>query len=114
MNRFNRSNKPDWVPPRSAKLLDQVRERVRYLHYSLQTEKVCVYWAKAFVLWTARSGGWHRQPARCAGAADLKEALSPGMPPVPWPGPGIPRRRCRRTGAAGFAGVRALSQVVFS
>jgi len=50
INRFNRSDKPDWFPPKSAKLLDQVRERVRYLHYSLQTEKVYVYWAKAFVL----------------------------------------------------------------
>jgi hypothetical protein len=54
MHRLNRSDKPDWIPPRSAKLLDQVRERVRYLHDSLQTEKVCVYWAKAFVLWAAR------------------------------------------------------------
>ena len=62
MNRFNRSDKPDWVPPRSARLLDQVRERVRYLHYSLQTEKVYVYWAKAFVLWAARSGGEFRHP----------------------------------------------------
>jgi len=62
MNRFNRSDKPDWVPPRSIKLLDQVRKRVRYLHYSLQTEKVYVYWAKAFVLWTARSGGGFRHP----------------------------------------------------
>lgn len=52
MNRHNRYDKPDWVPPRSIKLLDQVRERVRYLHYSLQTEKAYVYWAKAFVLWT--------------------------------------------------------------
>ena len=41
MNRYNGSNKPDWVPPRSVKPLYQVqvRERVRYLHYSLQTEK---------------------------------------------------------------------------
>ena len=60
MNRHNRSDKPDWVPPRSIKLLDQVRERVRYLHYSLQTEKAYVYWAKAFVLWTARSHGGFR------------------------------------------------------
>ena len=60
MNRYNRSDKPDWVPPRSIKLLDQVRERVRYLHYSLQTEKAYVYWAKAFVLWTARSHGGFR------------------------------------------------------
>jgi integron integrase len=62
MNRYNRSDKPDWVPPRSVKLLDQVRERVRYLHYSLQTEKVYVYWAKAFVLWSARSSGGFRHP----------------------------------------------------
>ena len=62
MNRYNRSDKPDWVPPRSVKLLDQVRERVRYLHYSLQTEKAYVYWAKAFVLWAARSHDGFRHP----------------------------------------------------
>jgi hypothetical protein len=49
MNRFNRSDKPDWVPPRTVKLLDQVCERVRWLRYSLQTVKAYVYWAKAFV-----------------------------------------------------------------
>jgi len=63
LNRYNRSGKPDWVPPRSIKLPDQVRERVRYLYYSLQTEKACVYRAKAFVLWTARSGGVYRPHA---------------------------------------------------
>jgi integrase len=62
MNGLNRSDKPDWVPPRSIKLLDQVRERIRYLHYSLQTEKDHVYWAKAFVLWAARMGGSFRHP----------------------------------------------------
>ena len=49
-NRFNKSDKPDWVPPRSIELLDQVRERIRYLHDSLQTEKVYVYGTKAFNL----------------------------------------------------------------
>lgn len=39
-----------------------MRERVRHLHYSLQTEKAYVYWAKAFVLWAARSQGWFRHP----------------------------------------------------
>ena len=62
INRYVGSDEPDWVPPRSIKLLDQVRERVRYLHYSLQTEKACVYWANAFVLWAARSGGGFRHP----------------------------------------------------
>ncbi|GAA6141868.1 integron integrase [Hydrogenophaga sp. 5NK40-0174] len=55
MYRYNKSDKPDWTPPRSNRLLDQVRERVRYLHYSLQTEKAYVYWTKSFVLWAARN-----------------------------------------------------------
>ncbi len=46
MNKFNRSDTPDCVPPRPAKLLDQVRE----LPASLQTETVGVYWTNAFVL----------------------------------------------------------------
>jgi hypothetical protein len=71
MNRYNRSHKPDWVPPRSVKLLDQVRERVRYLHYSLQTEKAYVYWAKAFVLWAAHGGGGFRHP-RDMGQAEVE------------------------------------------
>jgi integrase len=75
INRYNRSDKPDWVPPRSVKLLDQVRERVRYLHYSLQTEKVCVYWAKAFVLWAARAGGGFRHP-RQMGQAEVEGFLT--------------------------------------
>ena len=74
MNRFNRSDNPDWVPPRSARLLDQVRERVRYLHHSLQTEKVYVYLAKAFVLWTARSSGSFRHP-REMGQADVSTTM---------------------------------------
>ena len=75
MNRYNRSGKPDWVPPRSIKLLDQVRERVRYLHYSLQTEKAYVYWAKAFVLWAARSHGGFRHP-REMGHAEVEGFLT--------------------------------------
>lgn len=35
-------------PPR---LLDQVRERVRYLHYSLRTERAYLYWIRYFVRW---------------------------------------------------------------
>ena len=31
--------KPGTPPLKSARLLDQVKERVRYLHYSLKTEK---------------------------------------------------------------------------
>ena len=75
MNRYNRSDKPDWVPPRSTRLLDQVRERVRYLHCSLQTEKAYVYWAKSFVLWVARSNGGFRNP-REMGQAEVEGFLT--------------------------------------
>lgn len=36
-------------PLQSVRLLDQVRERIRYLHYSLRTEQAYLYWVRAFV-----------------------------------------------------------------
>jgi integron integrase len=36
---------------RSTRLLDQVRERARFLHYSLRTEKAYVYWVRFFIRW---------------------------------------------------------------
>lgn len=62
MNKYNRSDKPDWVSPRSVKLRDQMCEWVHYLHYSLQTEKAYVHRAKVFVLWAACSQGGFRHP----------------------------------------------------
>jgi integron integrase len=38
---------PGAAPP--SRLLDQVRARVRYLHYSLRTEQAYVHWIRAFV-----------------------------------------------------------------
>jgi integrase len=39
------------APPAGAprRLLDHVRERLRYLHYSLRTEEAYVHWIRAFV-----------------------------------------------------------------
>jgi integron integrase len=41
------------TPPtfQSTRLLGQVREQARYLHYSLRTEKAYVYWVRLFVRW---------------------------------------------------------------
>lgn len=36
----------------SPRLLDQVRERIRYKHYSLKTEKAYVMWVRRFVRWS--------------------------------------------------------------
>ena len=39
---------------RSVRLLDQVRERIRYLHYSIRTEDAYVHWIKAFIFFHGR------------------------------------------------------------
>ena len=45
-----RSGIPRGRPPlQSPRLIGQVRERLRYLHYSYRTEQTYVYWAKFFI-----------------------------------------------------------------
>ena len=43
--------RPRTPPLQSARLLDQLREQIRYRHYSLNTEKVYLYWVRFFVRW---------------------------------------------------------------
>ena len=43
--------KPGNPPLQSTRLLDQVRERIRCLHYSFSTEKLYVYWVRFFIRW---------------------------------------------------------------
>ena len=56
--------------PRPVKLLDQVRERIRVLHYSRSTEKTYLYWIRFFILWNGK-----RHP-RDMGAAEVEAFLS--------------------------------------
>lgn len=55
-NNYPKHSKPSGPPLVATRLLDQVRERLRYMHYSLQTEKSYVYWIKFFVRWHGRFG----------------------------------------------------------
>lgn len=48
--------KPGTPPLQSSRLLDQLRERIRYMHYSLNTEKVYLYWVRFFIRWHGRNG----------------------------------------------------------
>jgi hypothetical protein len=48
--------KPGTPPLKSTRLMDQMRERIRYLHYSLSTEKLYLYWVKFFIRWHGRDG----------------------------------------------------------
>lgn len=59
----------------STRLLDQLRECLRYRHYSLNTEKSYVYWVRFFVRWSARASGAMRHP-RDMGAADVQAFLT--------------------------------------
>jgi hypothetical protein len=40
----NNSRKTSTPVFKSTRLLDQLREQIRYLHYSLRTEEAYVYW----------------------------------------------------------------------
>ena len=48
--------KPRNPPWQSFRLLDQVRERIRYFHKSLNTEKTYLYWIRFFIRWFGRNG----------------------------------------------------------
>ena len=49
----NKPQSSNPFPPRQAvKILDQVRERVRYLHYSMRTEEAYLYWIRFFIRWS--------------------------------------------------------------
>jgi integron integrase len=66
--------KPGNPPLQSTRVLDQMRERIRYMHYSLSTEQVYVYWVRFFIRWSALDGQM-RHP-REMGAADVEAFLS--------------------------------------
>jgi integron integrase len=66
--------KPRTPPLQSVRLLDQVRERVRYLHYSLSTEKTYLYWVRFFIRWSAL-GGAMRHPSTM-GAPEVEAFLT--------------------------------------
>lgn len=51
MYRYNKIPKASRPPFRATKLVDQLRERIRYLHYSINTGKTYVYWVRMFVRW---------------------------------------------------------------
>lgn len=77
VNRYKRSDKVREgvaAPLQSKRLLDQVRERIGYLHYSLQTEKAYVYRARFFVLWSGSQGGM-RHP-RDMGVVEVEAFLT--------------------------------------
>lgn len=51
------------VAPPSPRLLDQLRQQIRYMHYSLRTEQAYVHWVRAFIRYHGL-----RHPAELSGA----------------------------------------------
>jgi site-specific recombinase XerD len=56
-------------------LLDQVQERVSFLHYSLKTEKAYLYWIRFFIRWNAALGSGMRHP-RDIGVTEVEAFLT--------------------------------------
>lgn len=61
---------PDAAAVPQRRLLDPLREQLRYLHYSLRTEEAYVHWVRAFVRWSGM-----RHP-RQMGAAEVQAFLA--------------------------------------
>jgi len=57
------------VHPGRPRLLDQVREKLRYKHYSFRTEQSYVHWIKRFILFHGK-----RHPAQM-GASEIEVFL---------------------------------------
>src|SRR5659263_43409 len=66
--------KPGTPPLQSPRLLDQLRERIRYMHYSLSTEKVYLYWVRFFIHWHGRGG--HMKHPGTMGAPEIEAFLT--------------------------------------
>ncbi len=65
-----KTSTPPLPPLTATKVLDQLRERIRYLHYSLRTEKSYVYWVRLFIRFHRL-----RHPAEM-GAAEVEQFLA--------------------------------------
>jgi integrase len=74
MNKYSEARKVAAPVFLATRLLDQIRERVIYLHYSLQTEKTYLYWARFFIRWHGRTG-MMRHP-REMGQTDVEAFLT--------------------------------------
>lgn len=74
MHSYKNFVKPSTPVLQSTRVLDQLRERIRYMHYSLSTEQVYVYWVRFFIRWSGH-GGAMRHP-REMGASDVEAFLT--------------------------------------
>ena len=61
---------PSHTPNRKVKLLDQVRQTVRFKHYSVRTEEVYVDWIKKFIIFHGK-----RHPS-AIGADEVRDFLN--------------------------------------
>ena len=62
---------PQAQPPRAApRLIEQLRQQIRYMHYSLRTEEAYEYWVRSFIRYHGL-----RHPAEL-GQADVEAYLS--------------------------------------
>jgi hypothetical protein len=57
------SDSSEGAAPRPVKLLDQVREKLRLLHYAIRTEEAYVDWIRRYILFHGK-----RHPSAMGGA----------------------------------------------
>jgi hypothetical protein len=67
--------KPGNPPLQSIRLLDQLRERSQYMHYSLATKKVYLEWLLSFIRWSARNGQMRHRREMGARSAATRQSI---------------------------------------
>lgn len=107
--------KPGTPPLKSTRLLDQMRERIRYMHYSLGTGKVYLYWVRFFIRWHGRGGkcsihatsgllavhNRDNDPTSQPKASAMRPTFRPELVTIPWTTPGLSLISCSTSGRYG-------------
>ena len=82
MNSNNRADKPYSVstrpPLKATRIMAQLRERLRYLHYSLRTEEAYVHWVRFYIHFHGlRQPGRTGQRAQCEQTGHHRRGAAP-------------------------------------
>lgn len=72
-----RPSAPALPPLRSPKLLDQLRERIRLLHYSQRTEEAYVKWCRTFIRFHLFDQTFQRAFKRALAATGISKPATP-------------------------------------
>jgi len=61
------------LPNPKLRFMDQCRQVMRFLHFSLRTEEAYLGWIRRFIIWSGKESSWSASPS--ALSVPLRETL---------------------------------------